>query len=107
MVQDGRVAALWGGGLGWPGFMTVAKSPGGARFIVPDSDGIKRIQAKHPFLKTLTVPPGAYPGLEAPLTPAGSCRLVMAPPTLPDDVAYRLARPPHRGDAALPNRPPP
>ena len=27
MVQDGRVAALWGGGIGWPGFTAVAKSP--------------------------------------------------------------------------------
>src|SRR6185369_6493058 len=48
MVLDGRVAALWGGGLGWPGFTAVAKAPGGARFIVPDLDGIRRIQAKHP-----------------------------------------------------------
>ena len=27
MVQDGRVAALWGGGIGWPGFAAVAKCP--------------------------------------------------------------------------------
>ena len=39
MVQDGRVAALWGGGVGWPGFTAVAKAPGGARFIVPDATG--------------------------------------------------------------------
>src|SRR3954468_7823391 len=35
MVLDGRVAALWGGGTGWPGFATMAASPGGARFIAP------------------------------------------------------------------------
>ena len=62
MVLDGRVAALWGGGLGWPGFTAVAKAPGGARFIVPDLDGIRRIQAKHPFLKLLMVPANSYPG---------------------------------------------
>src|SRR5256886_5930319 len=33
MVQDGRVAALWGGGVGWPGFTAVAEAPRGARFI--------------------------------------------------------------------------
>ena len=33
MVQDGRAAALWGAGIGWPGFEAMAKSPGGARFI--------------------------------------------------------------------------
>jgi len=35
MVLDGTVAALWGGGLGWPGFTAVARGPAGARFLVP------------------------------------------------------------------------
>src|SRR5246127_4813706 len=30
MVFDGRVAALWGAGIGWPGFGAVAEKPGGA-----------------------------------------------------------------------------
>ena len=38
MVLDGRVAALWGAGIGWPGFATVAGSSGGARFIAPDAE---------------------------------------------------------------------
>ncbi|MEY9277000.1 ABC-type nitrate/sulfonate/bicarbonate transport system substrate-binding protein [Bradyrhizobium diazoefficiens] len=33
MVEDGRVAALWGAGIGWPGFAAVASSASGARFI--------------------------------------------------------------------------
>ena len=37
MVLDGRVAALWGAGIGWPGFTAIATSPGGARFIAPDA----------------------------------------------------------------------
>ena len=37
MVLDGRVAALWGGGNGWPGFVTMANSTDGARFIAPDA----------------------------------------------------------------------
>ena len=36
MVKDGRAAALWGAGIGWPGFTTMAQS--GARFIVPSAD---------------------------------------------------------------------
>ena len=56
MVMSGKAAALWGAGVGWPGFTAVAKGPAGGRFIVPGADDIKRIQAKHPFLKTLTVP---------------------------------------------------
>ena len=27
MVKDGRAAALWGAGIGWPGFTTMAQSP--------------------------------------------------------------------------------
>src|SRR3954454_22311484 len=38
MVLDGRAAALWGAGIGWPGFKTMSESPGGARFIAPDAD---------------------------------------------------------------------
>lgn len=104
MVLDGRVAALWGGGLGWPGFTAVAKGPAGARFIVPDADGIKRIQAKHPFLRTLLVPAGSYPAQDARIVSVGSWSFVMTRPTLDDDVAYRLARALHRGEVALGQR---
>jgi TRAP transporter TAXI family solute receptor len=104
MVLDGRVAALWGGGTGWPGFTEVARSSGGARFLVPDAEGIRKIQAKHPFLKTLTIPAGAYPGQDAPITSVGSWSFILARPTLADDVAYRIARALHRGEPALARR---
>src|ERR1700710_197389 len=45
MVLDGRAAALWGAGIGWPGFKTMSESPGGARFIAPDAGEIARIRA--------------------------------------------------------------
>jgi len=104
MVQEGTAAALWGGGIGWPGFTAVAQGPAGARFIAPDAEGIKRILAKHSFLKSLTVPAGSYPGQAEPIVSVGSWSFVMARPTLPDDVAYRLARALHRGEAALARR---
>ena len=104
MVLDGRAAALWGGGQGWPGFGAVAKGPEGGRFIAPDAEGIKRILARHAFLKPMTVPGGAYPGLTAPLPSVGSWSFVLARPDLPDEVAYRLARALHRGEAALARR---
>src|SRR6516225_10992415 len=50
MVLDGRVAALWGAGIGWPGFNALASSPGGARFIAPNAEEIARVRAKHAFL---------------------------------------------------------
>jgi len=101
MVLDGRVAALWGGGLGWPGFTAVAKAPGGARFIVPDLDGIRRIQAKHPFLKLLMVPANSFPGQTADLVSVGSWSFILARLTLPDEIAYRVTRALHRGESAL------
>jgi TRAP transporter TAXI family solute receptor len=101
MVLDGRVAALWGGGVGWPGFVSVASPPAGARFHVPDADGIAAIQRTHPFLQTMTTPAGSYPGQSADIVSVGSWSLILARPALADDVAYRLARALHRGAAAL------
>lgn len=92
MVEDGRVAALWGAGIGWPGFAAVASSASGARFIGPDTEDITRIRAKHAFLKPLTVPAGSYPNQSAPIASLGSWSFVLTREDLPDDVAYRLAK---------------
>ena len=101
MVLDGRVAALWGAGIGWPGFATMAASPGGARFIAPDAGEIARIRAKHTFLKPLTVPAGSYPNQNAPIDALGSWSFILARENLPDDVAYRLARSLHGVESAF------
>jgi uncharacterized protein len=92
MVEDGRVAALWGAGIGWPGFAAVASSTAGARFIAPDADEVTRIRAKHSFLKPLTVPAGSYPKQTEPIASLGSWSFVLTRNDLPDDVAYRLAK---------------
>jgi hypothetical protein len=101
MVADGRAAALWGAGLGWPGFDAVAKAQGGARFIAPSADEARRILAKHNFLRSMTVPAGSYPGQSGAIASVGSWSFILARPNLPDDVAYRLARALHRNQAAL------
>src|SRR5882672_4770360 len=101
MVLDGGVAALWGAGIGWPGFAAVAAGPSGARFIAPNADEIARIRAKHTFLKPLTVPAGSYPNQKAPIDALGSWSFILARENLPDDVAYRLARSLHGVEAAF------
>jgi uncharacterized protein len=101
MVQDGRAAALWGAGIGWPGFTAVATGPGGARFIAPDADEIARIRAKHTFLKPLTVPAGSYPGQNDEIKSVGSWSFILTRPDLDDDIAYRLARSLHGAETAL------
>jgi len=100
-VLDGRAAALWGAGVGWPGFVAMANNPGGARFIAPDQSEIAQVMAKHSFLKPLTVPADSYPGQSAPIASIGSWSFVLVRETLPDDVAYRLAQTLHGAEATL------
>jgi hypothetical protein len=104
MVQDGRAAALWGGGIGWPGFTTMANAPGGARFITPSEAEIAKILATHKFLKRVSFPAGSYKGIERDTPSVGSWSFVFARPDLPDETAYRLARALHRGEAAFAKR---
>jgi hypothetical protein len=102
MVADGKVAALWGGGIGWPGFTAIMKA--GGRFIGLTADEIAKVQAKHNFLKAITVPAGAYEGQTEPVNSVGSWCYILARADLPDDIAYRLARALDRGHAALVKR---
>ena len=102
MVLDGRAAALWGGGVGWPGFAAVAQA--GGRFIAPSPDQAARIRAKHSFLKSTVLPAGSYPGQREAVNSVGSWSFVLARPTLSDDIAYALARALHQGHAAFVKR---
>jgi hypothetical protein len=101
MVLDGRAAALWGAGIGWPGFKAMSESPSGARFIAPDADQIARIRARHTFLKPLTVPAGSYRNQSAPINSLGSWSFILARENLPDEVAYRLAKSLHTAESPL------
>jgi uncharacterized protein len=101
MVLDGRVAALWGAGIGWPGFTTMASSSSGARFIAPDAEEIARIRARHSFLKPLTVPAGSYPNQNAPINSVGSWSFILTRENLPDEIAYHLARTLHGIEGAF------
>lgn len=102
MVLDGRVAALWGAGLGWPGFTAVAQA--GGRFIAPTAEETARILAKHSFLKATTLPAGSYPGQDAAVHSVGSWSFVLAAPKLSNDAAYALARALDKGHAAFVQR---
>ena len=101
MLEQGRVAALWGGGSGWPGFGAVARSASGARFIAPDAEQVKRIVSKHALLKPMSIPAGSYPGQNSAIASVGSWAFVVARPALPDDAAFRVARALHRGESRI------
>ena len=99
MLLDGRAAALWGAGVGWPAFAALAKS--GARFIGPDAEQIKIILQKNPALQAVTLPAKSYPGQDAPLPSVGSWSYVFSTSALPEDAAYVLARALHKAEAPL------
>jgi TRAP transporter TAXI family solute receptor len=99
MLLDGRAAALWGAGVGWPAFTALARQ--GGRFVVPNGDEIRAILAKNPALQAVTLPARSYPGQEAALNSVGSWSYVLARPGLPEEQAYLLARALHRAEAPL------
>jgi TRAP transporter TAXI family solute receptor len=104
LVLDKQVEALWGAGIGWPGFVKVANGPAGARFIAPSAAQVQRILKVHPHLKPMSVPAGTYEGQNHRIDSVGLWSLILVRPALADDVAYRLARAIHRGKRALAKR---
>jgi uncharacterized protein len=99
MLTDGRAAALFGAGVGWPAFAALAKA--GGRFIGPDPEEIQRILARQPGLQAVTLPARSYSGQEAPLHSVGSWSYVFAKPGLSEEAGYLIARALHRAEKAL------
>lgn len=102
MVMDGRAAALWGGGVGWPGFAALAEK--GGRFIAPTPEEAAAVRARHSFLKSTTLPANSYAGQNQAIQSVGSWSFVLAKPSLSDDTAYALARALDKGHAAFVKR---
>jgi len=99
MLADGRAAALWGAGVGWPAFGAIAKA--GGRFIAPGADEIRAILAKNPQLQQVTLPAKSYAGQDAPVPSVGSWSFIFAKADLPEGAGYLLARALHRSEAQL------
>jgi TRAP transporter TAXI family solute receptor len=99
LLMDGRAAALWGAGVGWPAFGAIAKQ--GGRFITPDAAEIQRILALQPALQPVTLPANSYPGQAQALASVGSWSYVFAGPKLTEQTGYLLARAIHRAEAPL------
>jgi TRAP transporter TAXI family solute receptor len=104
LVLDRKVAALWGAGIGWPGFVNVANSTTGARFIPPSAEELEKIKSKHPHLKQMSVPAGTYKGQTTQIESVGLWSLVLVRPDMSDEVVYRLARAIHQGESELVKR---
>lgn len=101
MVRDGRAAALFGGGTGWPGFRAMAAGPGGARFLGPSATAIGAILAASPSLRRITVPAGTFPGQGEAIETVGSWSFVLGRPGLDERVVARLVAAIDRAKPAL------
>ena len=101
LVLDGRAEALWGAGEGWPGFVRLAESPGGARFLGPARAQIPRILAKYPLLQAMEVAAGSYPGIAAPLPTVGSVNWILARADLDERRAAAFVAAMHEAGAEL------
>jgi len=99
MLMDGRAEALFGAGVGWPAFVSLAKQ--GGRLIAPDREEIRTILAKQPVLQSVMLPANSYPGQDADLPSVGSWSFVFASRQMPDETAYLLARAIHRSELQL------
>ena len=99
MLMDGRAAAVFGAGVGWPAFAALAKQ--GGRFIAPSAEEIRTILAKNPGLQQVTLPANSYPGQGAALPSVGSWSYVFATEKLSSETAYLLARAIHRAESPL------
>ena len=99
MLADGRAAAMWGAGVGWPAFSAIAKA--GGRFVGPDAGEVKAILTKNPSLQAVTLPAKSYPGQDAAIHSVGSWSYVFSRPGLPEEQGYLLARALHGAEGAL------
>ena len=99
MLMDGRAAALWGAGVGWPAFAALAKQ--GGRFMAPEPREIEAILSKNRDLQAVTLPADSYPGQHEALASVGSWSYVFASPSLSEETGYLLARAIHHAEPAL------
>lgn len=93
LLREGSVEAIWGGGTGWPSFVTVMQE--GGRFIAPSAEDIEKIRSKHSYLGDLSVAANSYPGQTEVLRSVGSWSFLLASPSLDEGIAYELTRAMH------------
>lgn len=99
LLREGRVAALWGGGRGWPVFAAAMAAPGGGRFIAPSREQIALIRARHPLLQAQTLAADSFAGQTMPIESVGSWSFILARQSLAGDVVHRFVRALHLGAA--------
>ena len=104
LVLEKKAEALWGAGIGWPGFVEIANSSVGARFIPPTQNQINIILKKYPHLKRMVVPAGTYKGQDQDIHSIGLWSLILISPSVPEDTVYHLAKAIHQSEVVMANK---
>jgi TRAP transporter TAXI family solute receptor len=99
LLLEGKAAAVWGAGVGWPAFGALAKR--GGRFVGLSQGEIETVLKKNPSLQRVTLPANSYAGQAEALPSVGSWSYVFARPGLSEEAAYLLARAIHRAEPKL------
>src|SRR3954468_17439020 len=99
LLLEGKAAAVWGAGVGWPAFAALAKQ--GGRFVGLSEDEIQTVLKKNSSLQRVTLPANSYAGQDKELPSVGSWSYVFARPGLADETAYLLARAIHHAEPKL------
>jgi len=99
LLLEGKAAAVWGAGVGWPAFAALAKQ--GGRFVGLSEEEIETVLKKNPSLQRVMLPANSYAGQDQALRSVGSWSYVFARPGLSDEAGYLLARAIHRAEPKL------
>jgi len=93
-VKDRKIDAyFWVGGLPTAGVTDLAATPGTRLVLVDHADVVAKMNAKYgPLYAAGTIPAKTYPGQDKPAAIATVWNILVAPASMPDDVAYTIVK---------------
>jgi TRAP transporter TAXI family solute receptor len=93
-LKDGKVDAFfWSGGLPTAAIQDLSHTPGITIRLVPNEDALPALKRQHGDLYfPLSLPSGAYPGLDAPVPVVGVANVLVVNRSMSEDLAYDITR---------------
>jgi TRAP transporter TAXI family solute receptor len=93
-VKDRKIDAyFWVGGLPTAGVTDLAATPGVKLVLVDHADVVAKMNQKYgPLYAPSVIPAKTYPGQDKPSQTASVWNILVAPASLPDDIAYTIVK---------------
>ena len=93
-LKDGKIDAFfWSGGLPTAAVQDLSHSSGITIRMLPTGDLVPALQKEHgPLYFPLQVPANAYPGVAAPVSVVGVANVLVVNTSMPEQLAYDIAR---------------